>query len=81
MKKIENAPRATTGGCGADGGGTPSLPGGLCEMRWWSAGGAAKMAALPVNAARSASGPYHGRAALVAATTGGMPVVSVSRHF
>ena len=22
-----------------DGGGTPSLPGGLCEMRWWSAGG------------------------------------------
>jgi hypothetical protein len=23
----------------ADGGGTPSLPGVLCEMRWWSVGG------------------------------------------
>ena len=26
------------------------LPGGLCEMRWWSAGDAAKMAAFPVSA-------------------------------
>ena len=50
-----------------DGGGTPSTTG-LCEMRWWRAGGAAKMAAFPVNAARSASGPYHGRAALQADT-------------
>ena len=24
-----------------DGGGTPSLPGGFCEMRWWRAGGEA----------------------------------------
>ena len=38
-------------------------------MRWWSAGGAAKMAAFPVNAARSARGPYRGAAKMAALHT------------